>query len=144
MNLKKENGITIITLIITVILMLILIGVSVDFGTDSLKKARLEDIKTDMISIKTRAKIIAEQYNFKDIEVLVGTEITDEEAQKLGVENSEKLRKWSSSDLSAQGLSTVEGDKYVVEYDLGNPNNSEVYYLEGYENMHSLTQLQGL
>ena len=144
MNLKKENGITLVALIIAVILTLILIGVSVDFGTDSLKKARLEDIKTDMISIKTRAKIIAEQYNFKDIETLVGTEITDEEAQKLGVENSQEIRKWNSSDLSSQGLYTIEGDKYIVEYDLENPNNSEVYYLEGYENMHSLTQLQGL
>ena len=68
MNLKKEKGITIVALIITVILMLILVGVGIDFGTDAINKARLEDIKTDMISIKTRAKIITEQYNFKDIE----------------------------------------------------------------------------
>ena len=97
-----------------------------------------------MLSIKTRTKIIAEQYNFKDIENLVGSTITDEEAQKIGQQNGEQLRKWSSSDLSAQGLPTIEGDKYIVKYDLENPNNSEVYYLEGYEGKYSLTELKDL
>jgi len=144
MSFKKEKGITIISLIIAVILMLILAGVAISYGTDSIDKAKLEDIKTDMISIKTRVKIVAEQYNFNDIEALVGSTITDEEAQKIGQENSEKLRKWSSSDLSNQGLSSIEGDKYIVKYDLENPSNSEVYYLEGYEGKHSLSELKDL
>ena len=144
MNLKKENGITIVALVIAVVLMIILVGVAVNYGTDSINKANLEDIKTDMISIKTRAKIIADHYNIKDIENLVGSVITDEEAQKLGITNSEQLRKWSSSDLSNQGLTTIEGDKYIVKYDLENPNNSEVYYLEGYEGKYSLTELKDL
>ncbi len=144
MKLKKENGITMIVLVITVMLMLVLIGVVVNIGTDSIDKANLEDVKTNMISIKTRAKIIADHYNIKDIEILVGSLITDEEAQKLGIENSEQIRKWSSDDLSAQGLSTIEGDKYVVKYDLENPSNSEVYYLEGYEGKYSLSELKDL
>lgn len=145
MNLKIENGITIIALIITIILMLILVGVGMHFGGDALDKAKLEDIKTDMISIKTKAKIIAEQYNFKDIDSLVGSEIADTEAQKLNITNSGNLRKWSSSDLSNQNLSTIEGDVYVVYYDLDNPNNCEVYYLNGYQGKYySLTDLQNL
>ena len=76
MNLRMEKGITIIALIITIILMLILAGVGIHFGTDAIDKAKLEDIKTDMISIKTKAKIIAEQYNFKDIDSLIGSQIT--------------------------------------------------------------------
>lgn len=144
MNLKVENGITIIALIITIILMLILAGVGIHFGGDALDKAKLEDIKTDMISIKTKAKVVAEQYNFKDIDSLVGSEIEDTEAQKLNITNSGNLRKWSSSDLSNQNLSTIEGDVYVVYYDLDNPNNCEVYYLNGYQGNYSLTDLQNL
>lgn len=144
MNLKKENGITIVALVIAVVLMLIVVGVAVNYGTDSINKANLEDIKTNMISIKTRAKIIADHYNIKDIENLVGSVITDEEAQKLGITNSEQLRKWSSSDLSNQGLTTIEGDKYVVYYNLENPSSSEVYYLEGYEGKYSLSELKDL
>ena len=149
MNLKKEKGITLIALVITIVLMLILVGVGIEYGGNAIQRATLEDIKTDMISIKTRAKIVAEQYNFKDIENLVGSPITEEEAKKIGlqeefIEDSDKILKWSISDLSSQNLNTIEGNIYVVWYDLENPNKSEVYYLKGYKGMHSLTELQGL
>ena len=144
MNFKEQKGITIIALVITIILMLILVGVTIYFSTDAIDKAKLEDIKTDMISIKTRAKIVAEEYNFKDIESLVGSQITNEEAQKLGLENSENIRKWSSSDLSSQNLGAIDGDLYIVKYDLENPNNCEIYYLNGYNGNYSLTELENL
>ena len=144
MNLDKDNGITIIALIIVVIIMLILVGVGVHFGTDAIDRAKLEDIKTDMLSIKAKAKIIADHYNFKDIDNLVGNPITDEEAQKLGVTNSNQICKWSRTDLDNQGLSTIEGNVYIVYYDLENPNNCEIYYLNGYHEKYSLTDLQNL
>lgn len=144
MNLNNEKAITIIALIITIILMLILAGVGIHFGNEALNEAKLEDIKTDMSSVKTKAKIVAEKYNFKDIENLIGSEITDEEAQKLGIENSSEVRKWTSSDLSGQGLSTIDGDTYVVKYNLEDPNNCEIYYLTGYEGKYSLTDLEAI
>ena len=144
MNLNNENAITIIALIITIIIMLILAAVGVHFGNEALNKAKIEDIKTDMSSIKTKAKIVAEKYNFKDIDNLIGSEITDEEAQKLGIENSSETRKWSSNDLNEQGLSTIAGDIYVVKYNLEDPNNCEVYYLTGYEGKYSLTDLEAI
>ena len=79
-------------MVLTVIVLMILVGVTVHFSTDAVKKANLEDIKTDMISIKTRAKIVAEKYNFKDIENLVGSTITDNESQKLGLTNSDNIK----------------------------------------------------
>ena len=147
MNLKMEKGITLVALIITIILMMILVGVTLRFSTDAINRSNLEDIKTDMLSIKTRAKIIAEQYNFKDIDALVGSTITDEEARKIGLEeeyidNSDKILKWSNEDLSSQNLTSIDGDKYIVYYDLENPNNCEIYYLQGYEGKHSLSELK--
>lgn len=145
MNSNKENGITIIALIITIVLMLILAGVGMRFGSEAVNKAKLEDIKTDMISIKTKAMIIAEHYNFKDIEDLVGSPITDEEAEKIGIENDEKtIRKWSGIDLNNQGLSVIEGDTYIVKYDLEDTNSCEIYYLDGYKGKYSLTDIQGI
>ena len=144
MDFKMEKGITLVALILTVVVMLILIRVGIEFGGDAISKAKIEDIKTDMISIKTKAKIVAEQYNFKDIDILVGNAITNEEANKIGIANNDKLLKWSIDDLKNQNLSRIEGDIYVVQYDLDNPNNCEVYYLKGYEGIYSLTELQGL
>lgn len=142
MNLKTQKGITMVALIITIILMIILVGVSWRFGTNALDKAKLEDIKTDMLSIKTKAEVIADKYNFKEINELVGSTITEEEAQKIGLTNNDNIRKWSSEDLSNQGLSTIDGDKYIVSYNLEDPNNCEIYFLEGYKGEYSLTDLQ--
>ena len=144
MEIKEKKGITLVALVITVVIMLILIGVGVKLGTDIIDKAKLEDIKTDMISIKTKAKIVVDEYNYKDIESLVGSEISEEEIKLLGLSDKpyENIRKWSKEDLAMQNLSTIEGDKYVVYYDLENPNNCEVYYLEGYKDKYSLTELQ--
>ena len=144
MNFNKENGITIIALIITIILMLILAGVGMHLGSDAVNKAKLEDIKTDMLSIKTKALVIAEKYKFKDIDTLEGDPITPEEASRLGIEKNDNIRKWSKEDLNKQGLSTIEGDIYVVDYGLGDTNTCEVYYLAGYQGKYSLTELQGL
>ena len=124
--------------------MLILAGVGMHFGSDAIERTRLEDIKTDMISIKTKAKIITEQYNFKDIDNLVGTPLTEDEATSIGLESNENLYKWSSGDLSNQNLSAIEGDTYVVKYNLETPNSCEVYYLKGYQGKYSLSELQDL
>ena len=142
MNLKTQNGLTLVALVITVIVMLVLVGTGMHFGKTAITKAKLEDIKTDMISIKTKAVIIADKFNFKEIDSLVGSTITEEEAQKIGLTNNENIRKWSENDLKEQGLSTIKGDVYVVSYNLSDANSTEVYYLDGYDGVYSLTQLQ--
>ena len=91
-------------------------------------------------SIKTRAKIIADEKNFGDIEELKGTIVEDQTI--LSKLNIEEGYLWDRSTLDEQGLTTIEGDKYVVKYDLDNPNDIEVYYLEGYDGAYSLTALQ--
>lgn len=171
MNLKKENGITIVALVITVIIMLMIAGVSIYYASDGIQKAKLEDIKTNMISIKTKAKIVAEEYNFKDIENLVGTKL-DNDAEQDGLqietykipdelqkifeakdENGEakfdiaKLYVWTSEDLEGQSLSAISIDNekfYIVYYNLDNTNECEIYYSKGFEGKYSLSELQDI
>lgn len=123
--------------------MLILLGVGVHFGGDAIKKAKLEDIKTDMISIKTRAKIIADEHNYNDDETLPGDLVTDPQIlNKLQIDAEKEVYKWDRNTLDDQGLSKVEADEYIVYYDLDNPNNCEVYYKDGFDGAYSLTQLE--
>lgn len=151
MYLKNNKGITIIALIITVILMLILIGVGIYYGTDVISKAQLEDIKTDMISIKTKAKIVAEEYNFKDRDTLLGTKldqaneyiITQELKNILATKDN--LYVWTNEDLQNQKLSSINVNNenfYIVYYNLEDTNSCEVYYSKGYDNKYSLSELQ--
>lgn len=141
--MKKQSGITLVALIVTVIIMLILLIVSVEFGTDVVKKAKLEDIKTDMISIKTRAKIIADEYNYNEGESFPGEEVKDQELlNKLQIEEGKKVYLWRQNTLDVQGLSKIDADVYIVYYDADNPNNCEVYYKDGFDGAYSLTQLE--
>ncbi len=171
MNLKVEKGITIIALIITIILMLILVGVGMHFGGDALDKAKIEDIKTEMLSIKPKAKVVAEQKNFKDIENLVGTPL-DQDASQEGIQtdtynipdelnaifnekNEEgnykidisKLYVWTKEDLNSQGLNTIDVDQnkfYIVYYNLKDTNACEVYYSQGINGQYSLNALKDM
>ena len=150
MNLKSKNGITIIALVITVVIMLILVGVTVRVGTKSIDESEKEDIITNMISIKTRAKIVKDQYNFKDINSLVGTKFTDDtKCEKVNLNSAipedEKANCyiWTQEDLGAQGLTSIKSDEsefYVVYY---GDNSIEVYYSKGIDGKYSLTDLQG-
>lgn len=147
MNLKNEKGITIIALIITIILMLILVGVTVKVGTKEISKAKLEDIKTEMISIKTRAEIVKDKYDFKDIDNLVGTKLSEAtdyntEAVVIPDESKENCYIWTQEDLNSQELSSIKVDKdkfYVVYYG----DDIEIYYSKGVDGKYSLTDLQG-
>lgn len=171
MNLKVENGITIIALIITIILMLILVGVGMHFGGDALDKAKIEDIKTEMLSIKPKAKVVAEQKNFKDIENLVGTPL-DQDASQEGIQTDtynipdklnaifneknedgnykidiSKLYVWTKEDLNSQGLNTIDIDEnkfYIVYYNLKDTNACEVYYSQGINGQYSLNVLKDM
>ena len=149
MNLKSKNGITIIALVLTVIIMLILVGVTVKIGTNSIDESEKQDIITNMISIKTKAKIVKYKYNFKDIENLVGTpliEDTEHTTTDVKVEiPGEKINKcyiWTQEDLNDQGLASISSNKsefYIVCY---GDDEIEVYYSKAVDGKYSLTELQ--
>lgn len=150
MNLKNKNGITIVALVITVILMLILVGVTIEIGTKSIDESEKQDIITNMISIKTKAKIVKDKYNFKDIENLVGTTLLDNANYNAGAiesilaEEKSDYYIWTQNDLDSQELSSIKVDNdefYIIYY--GNENNGiEVYYSKGIDGKYSLTELQ--
>lgn len=54
--LKEEKGITLIALVITVILLLIIGGISIMGGTSLVNTAKAETIETNMLTIKAKAK----------------------------------------------------------------------------------------
>ncbi len=141
--MKKENAITLVALIITIVLMIILIGVAVNFGREAINKSKLEDIITDMISIKTRAKIIADEHNYNEEDNFPGVPVEDLQLlNKLNIEEGKDLYKWNQTTLDNQGLGKIKADTYLVYYDTDNPNDCEVYYPKGVNGKYSLTDLQ--
>lgn len=150
--MKKDNGITLIALIVTIIIMIILATIVVDFSTKAIDKAKLEDIKTNMLLIQGKSQTIYEKYLFKEIEELTGIlyseqntyVISDGLLDHLNVEDDIYI--WGEEALNENGLGTIKTDEqtfYIVDY-----TTSEIYFSKGYEYndsiYYSLTELQEL
>ena len=63
--MRNNKGITIIVLVITIIVLLILSGISIKTGNNIIKQSSLENIKTNMLLVKIKAKEYVENANFK-------------------------------------------------------------------------------
>ncbi|MBQ6992185.1 MAG: hypothetical protein IJN50_04680 [Clostridia bacterium] len=148
--MKEQKGITLVALIITIIVMLILAAVTIHFGTNLLDKSKKEDLKTTMLLIQSKTKIIKEKKDFGDIEELTGislannTEYTISEnfQNKLDTIENADLYILNSENLTNMGITenTSNEEFYIVDY-----NNSEIYYSLGYKEgnstLYSLSEL---
>ena len=61
---NNEKGITLVVLTITIIVLIILAGITVYNGKDSIRRANLEGLKTNMLLIETKAREFVENASF--------------------------------------------------------------------------------
>ena len=152
----KENnrGITIIALIVTIIIMIILASVTIEFGTGEIQRAKLEDIKTTMLLIKGRAKIVAEKESFGEsydntgmVKLADATSYNISNLQNIfnSLGDTSNLYIWEQTAMDNNNIDveiTTE-DFFVVDYSTG-----EVYYSLGYtyegNTYYSLTDMQNI
>ena len=120
--MKKNKGITMIVLVITIALLLILAGISIQGGGSIIKRADLENLKTDMLLIKVKGKEYVENANFN-----LGTsfdKLTDETEKSKRIEMAKSKLKGTeiqnASELSKFG---VTSDQFEQE-----KNNLNLYY----------------
>ncbi len=148
--MKNQKGITLVALIITIIVMLILVSVTIHFGTTLFDASRKEDLKTSMLLIQSKTKIIKEKKDFGDIENLEGialennTEytISDALSTKISAIENSSLYILNSEHLNNMGITEETSSKefYIVDY-----NSNEIYYSLGYKDgnntLYSLSEL---
>ena len=156
--IKNKNGITLILLIVTVIIMAILATVTITFSKKGVDKARLEDIKIDMLLLQGKSKTIYERYTFKEIDKLTGIEYNPANSNTTSYVINQELKNilktktdgvfyiWEQKDLEENGIGTIKITStqfYIVDYASG-----EVYYSSGCtkdgKTYYSLTEIQGL
>ncbi len=91
---KNEKGITLVVLIITIIILMILAGITIYAGTNSIKKANLEGLKTNMLLIETKAKEYIENASFKlGVNPNTDTMYKDAEQYLTGDDKGENINK---------------------------------------------------
>lgn len=152
MKTSGNRGITIIALIITIIVMLILVTITIEFGTDQIEKAKLEDLKSIMLIIKGKAKIIIDKEAFGETYNNEGMiKVTDEAASKYNIPDSLKnldqtnLYIWEqvAMDNNNIDVTITNTDFYIIDY-----STKEIYYSLGYtyeqKTYYSLTDIQNI
>ncbi len=138
MKKTEEKGITLVTLVVTIIVMIIITSVGIYTGTSILKQTSLQNINTNMMLIQAKTKTISEQAkfnkdtsNYKGIKLIevVGNEKIDELVSNHIVEDEENYYLLSQNDLNEMGLEKIQiSDGYIVNYD-----TDEIIYVKGFK-----------
>ena len=127
MNLRKNKGITMVALVITIIILLILAGISVtgvirgiDETNESRAISQLEMVQHALLERKIKADITKEE-----LEELPGTTVDPTELRNLITEikielrgNEEDYKELSTADLNELGIEK-ETDTFIVNYKTG-------------------------
>ena len=158
----KEKGITLIALIITVIILLIIAGVAVYEGKDSIEAAKLEELRTNMLLIQAKSREYVEEATFKmgiNPEESKKTEVRqavyEQDAQlekatsvpsEFGVSDTSTCY-WLTQDAqNAWGLEDMEleeNERYLIKFDEVN-ESVEIYNTIGYNGKYSLTDINNM
>ena len=132
MNIEKNTGITLIALVITVILLIIITGVTINFGVNITGTAQFENIETALITIQSKCKILAEKKAIGDIEedALYGTKVTEENSEYKGwyLLSQEDLNDIGAKKMNAKDGFYVDYDNDDVAYAKGVTYNGQTYY----------------
>lgn len=142
---KNENGVTLTVLVIIIIVLLIIASISITLGTETIKNAGFESVKTNMLLIQAKVKECVEEANFKKgketiisnevLNCLKGSKCNDTDIASLPeeVKNTTGLiYKCTDSEFAQMGLKDVKADKYLIIYNIDNAT-ADIVYKEGVE-----------
>ena len=136
--LKNEKGITLLALVITMIILMILVGITINIGkngiTESREDAMLSElgiVQNAILQRKTKADLTGENYPGETItEANINLEETIEEINNNRTSGEEEISRKDSDDSHYYFLSTENGgleqlgitnseDAYIVNYETG-------------------------
>ena len=160
-----NKGVTLVALSVMIIILLILAGVGIYNGKETIEKANLEGLRTNMLLVEAKAKEYVENANFKlgigtDEQKKERMEDAKSELKGTAIEKPDYITsenpsdfvcyyKLSTEQLKEMGISNVKSDngEYVVEYDIDNAT-VEIYNADGFEKdnvvYHSLEEIENL
>ena len=163
--MKKQRGITLIALTITIVVMMIIAGITVNFGLDLIREVKLQDLRTNMLLMQAKGKECVEEVSFQKANVtdaneietiknenLKGTKVEENpEVQNL-LQNTGKIEEGYEyyyltmqdlSDMGIQELSVEDYGYFIVGYNI-DEIKVEVINTNGYQGNYTLTQLNEL
>lgn len=128
--MKENRGITMIALVITVVMLLILAGISIGTGNNIIKSSELENLKTNMLLIKVKGKENVENANFKlgtNFETATDkdTRLTTAKAELKGEEITDSSIFNGNINITQENIST-DNEKNIYYYKLTTQNLADM------------------
>ncbi len=147
--MKNNKGITLVSLMITIIVMMILVGITVKTGGNLRGKTKMSDYIEYMELVKLRADVVIEEAVFNG-EISIAGKILDSsyieetsvsiDPQKYGLDytgtNLDKYYfiKWGKEDIAKQGIDKSilgSSDYFVIIFSKNNNKTVDVLYSKG-------------
>lgn len=133
--IKNNRGVTLSALVITIIVILILAGVTITTSDFLIKDTKSKTIISNMYLIKGKVESIYEDYEFSKTTTLPGTNESASSLSAYGVtysavtEENDTWYRWNSATIKSLGFdeNMLTGNaEYIVNYATG-----EVIYTKG-------------
>ena len=165
--MEKQKGITLISLTITIVVIMILAGITTYIGKDLIKETKLQDLKTNMLLIQAKAKEYVEEVSFQKANItdaakieeiktqnLKGHKLIENEeiksiAENLGKIDTTKIDEYyylSEQDLVDMGIEKLSAKDYgyfIIRYNIQDIK-VEVINTNGYNGNYTLEELNNL
>ena len=164
LNIKNNKGITLMALVITIIIILILASITVNQGYGLIKEAKIQNLETNLLAIRAKAKEYGENVDAKNW-------AEEDETEKQNKNEEEFINTYKLNLFDASGkawddpeytyysldkesfdnmdLSEIYDDndeEYIIGYKTSDLSEIEIIYAEGIEyndkTIYSLTELQ--
>lgn len=159
---NRTEGVTLLALTVTIAILIIIAGITIYSGKDTIKKAKLEELKTNMLLIQAKAREYVEDATFK-----MGINPDDNKKNQVREEvyiQNARLEKADSvpSDFGIADTSTCywlteaaqtnwglnkmdldDNERYLIQFN-ENDGTVEVYNSLGYNGNYSLTEIDKL
>ena len=167
MEIKKNSGVTLIALTVTIVVLLIIAGIAIYNGQDTIQQANLEAVRTDMLLVKAKAKGLVEEANFQlgpefqkesELETIrTNLYVNENKLQKLSdlgitvpsaIPTGDNVYVITQETASLWALDKVysklkEGEYYVIAFN-EKEATVEIYNTLGYQGYYSLTEIDEL
>jgi hypothetical protein len=132
--MKYESGASRVWLLIGIVILGIIIVFTTNFMKIEVKKETKENVKTQMLQVQAKAKIVFETYHVDKENGLKGEKLQEgEDIEKFQIPNSdlEKYYKWNQDVLNEVGLGNIvlkDNAFFLINYE-----TEEVIYSKGIE-----------
>lgn len=142
--MKNKKGITLVSLIVTIVVMGILLSVTVIYSSDLMQKSKMTDYIGYMKLVKARADVVLEEDYFNG-DGITGVQIGNIQVENIIGNIEDKLDeewkncifvKWEADDIANQGIdkSILKNTNYfVIVFNTESRKTVDVIYSEGCE-----------